>query len=751
MQKKAGTLPANLPTTMTRVTCHKDGFKDIFCSDIRSSSCENFDAVDHEKVQTRATSCIDIDSRKNECKKMMRVGNRKSDQLLGENLSDSLSDEPYFHNATLEMDEVARKKISTTPKIVAATEKVKVPSSPDNDGKLSQTLSTSLDKKAEFLMAMLDADDDERYKDKAPVEEPIFIAKKKVIKKHICDDEDHMRHCLHRHEKETEEKNAKIMHEVKTIEATEKNPKIVHEVKTSEETEKIESGTQTIAKMRPIQVEVSIELPKRHAEKRISLDMSLSEDSIEQIKVPAHFEQGPKKPERDFSKYQKIENQEVERPIRFKKLSRENLPSPPATPPKKNGCFDQLISPDVPPRRLVSQNSEPVQKSPPALVTQLSDSAIFDKKIRLSPIPRTRVRSSDFKTSTPISDIRTRKISAPQGPKEIAEAMKNPRLPYTSTSAMANNLMDSLMKKAYGYQQFSPEDNLHAVHDVTITPTSKLQIRKISTPIRMSASSSPAGSRAESPRPSSVTEILTSNEEMFPPPRKHKLSFEDKLNESFDENGIDTVELEKLMKKIEPKVEERPKEKKLEHIKEEKLKEKMEQRKEAGMKNPQLAIPKLSRDEILHSPALAKSMDEIVSPTKLCNPLNDIIDEIYSKNSDIMMEFQAFLEKNLESDPKLDATIEKAYVEVETVGITSSTPEPSAASKIVNEKIKNPDSDNESNNSQTYSDSFESSEEEDTIDKELKIVNKNLKLRGAGGRRESIEDVDNWFNNYTGG
>lgn len=110
------------------------------------------------------------------------------------------------------------------------------------------------------------------------------------------------------------------------------------------------------------------------------------------------------------------------------------------------------------------------------------------------------------------------------------------------------------------------------------------------------------------------------------------------------------------------------------------------------------------------------------------------------------------MEKNLESDPKIDVTVEKAFVEDEKSGLLlkSSTPEPILSlKKPLNDKIKNPDSDNESD-SQSYSDSFESSEEDDKVVKEINIAKKNIKIKGARGRRESIEDVDNWFNNYSG-
>lgn len=119
--------------------------------------------------------------------------------------------------------------------------------------------------------------------------------------------------------------------------------------------------------------------------------------------------------------------------------------------------------------------------------------------------------------------------------------------------------------------------------------------------------------------------------------------------------------------------------------------------------------------------------------------INDIIEEIYSKNSEIMQEFQSYLEKSVEAEPVINIDAEKEFLKVK--GMTDNefvrTPEP----------IKLPEVEDEVEDNQSYSDSFESSDtEQETITKMNKMANKLPKFNTR--RRESIEDVNGWFNNH---
>lgn len=125
----------------------------------------------------------------------LKVGNKKSDKILGESLSDHLSDEP----------------VDSPPSPASTADEI--------DKSISSPSMT--DKKLSFLMDMLveeqqkqannqsnqldksrddgedDDDDDEFYKNKTPVDEPLFVARKKITR-HICDDDEHIREFIHR-------------------------------------------------------------------------------------------------------------------------------------------------------------------------------------------------------------------------------------------------------------------------------------------------------------------------------------------------------------------------------------------------------------------------------------------------------------------------------------------------------------------------------------------------------------------------
>lgn len=175
-----------------------------------------------------------------------RVGNRKSDKFFGENLSDALSGAPVVverrksakkgmadldkidqfieknvlnMNAKPETKEVPAIKV-TQPEVIP--EKV-IPTKPEEpkveiikdfpkDQKLdeenlmkyideSMIKETSLGKKAEFLMAMLEDYPEDRYMGMTPVEEPIIVPRKRKTR-HICDNDEHMHEMLHKHDNE---------------------------------------------------------------------------------------------------------------------------------------------------------------------------------------------------------------------------------------------------------------------------------------------------------------------------------------------------------------------------------------------------------------------------------------------------------------------------------------------------------------------------------------------------------------------
>jgi hypothetical protein len=163
--KKGSTLPVTLENGGV-----KNGFKDVFVGGaVKSLSFEEEPKRQENVIQTR----VDVEEHKESTlERKLKIGNKKSDKFFGESLSDHLSDEPVDSLETPNKDEIDR--------------------------------SSTSEKKLFFLMNMLDRDqedDIEKYKGKNPVEEPLFVAKKKVTK-HICDDDNHMHSKLFYHERE---------------------------------------------------------------------------------------------------------------------------------------------------------------------------------------------------------------------------------------------------------------------------------------------------------------------------------------------------------------------------------------------------------------------------------------------------------------------------------------------------------------------------------------------------------------------
>ncbi|GAB0098162.1 hypothetical protein DMENIID0001_138690 [Sergentomyia squamirostris] len=190
----------------------KNGFKDVFGGDTpRRFSCDSLDnatkSVNVEvSVPLKQSQSYDFDSigftdfghdqtptSELDRKVLPRVGNKKSDKFFGENLSDCLSDEYMGDNDQKQPDAIEKfveENATSLDQQLPAKEKL--------------SKSNSLDKKAEFLMAMLDGyseeNDEHLYAGRAPVEEPIIVPKRKP-NKHVCDDDDHMHHRhSHRYE-----------------------------------------------------------------------------------------------------------------------------------------------------------------------------------------------------------------------------------------------------------------------------------------------------------------------------------------------------------------------------------------------------------------------------------------------------------------------------------------------------------------------------------------------------------------------
>jgi len=329
----------------------------------------------------------------------------------------------------------------------------------------------------------------------------------------------------------------------------------------------------------------------------------------------------PPKPDRDFTKFksatpniddeiiietpsiEKVENSQAK--VRVKRvISRESLPSPPATPLRKKGI---VISPTT-----------------PTITIETSDASIKSQNINEKAQQLTNEQQNDEKITT--------------------------------------DLVDLVINKAYGMSDFNyhPEDFSHHTHNDgsnLVTPTSKLAVRKISTPRKISTESAP----------------------------------------SFD-NEMINVQINKESSTIQ---------------------------------NDSTTVVDVGNDDIASTD---KKDNKLEATAYNGSNVSDIIDEIYNKNSDIMNEFQSFLEQSIDKELVIN-------VEDETKFLDSTGSLDDKANDHTKEFHK------EDFDDRSYSDSFESTDEEEENVK--KSISSNVKTElDANKRRESIEDVDNWFSHH---
>lgn len=173
----------------------KAGFKDVFGEPV---------SLERQTTSTSHNHIYDLDNNHDTSVNSLKIGNKKTDKFFGENLSDSLSNEPYVPEESIlsrasgndkdELDMFVETNVQKVEQRALAADKIRD----------EERLSDNLDKKAAFLMTMLDSydeknkmlnDDDERYRGMVPVEEEIIVPKKRITRC-ICDETDHLLHHL---------------------------------------------------------------------------------------------------------------------------------------------------------------------------------------------------------------------------------------------------------------------------------------------------------------------------------------------------------------------------------------------------------------------------------------------------------------------------------------------------------------------------------------------------------------------------
>lgn len=534
------------------------GFKDVFGNFTRRSSCDSALSFDRTAISDpkRRNSSTDIHSdefcdfskdlpeRSGLKRKISKVGNKKSDKFFGENLSDCLSDEPVSASTPI----VTKKEVASTkdeldafvennlPKRELKIEKINLhennvlkkindthqtslenhvtATQPENDD-----VNASLDKKAEFLMAMLEdyGNEEMKYHNKEAISEPMIVPKRKQGR-HICDDDEKLKRIFQKNEKKAEEKSHDVIDAPKKVATAQAFQQSDHKLIEARLEAQLEAQIEEKAKqrlqmanniekrvhispdmydqMKP--VEEPIIVPKRVVRKHICDDddkMHLQfdktvekKDILDAVRTSPDVTASPKKPDRDFSRYRKsvdlsINSNErvalathvsniVERPTRKKekKITRESLPTPPPRPITTN-YYDL-------PRKSVVQT----------LITS-NNAGIINHKSLGAPAPLNPIKQSVSHNDTNKLESDYMKLSAAAIQNEL---MGNEKLDAilkkcnSSQSFLTPDLMDQIVNKVYGFKMsWDDHDNVHhgGYDDGSgqVAPSSKLKTRKIST------------------------------------------------------------------------------------------------------------------------------------------------------------------------------------------------------------------------------------------------------------------------------
>lgn len=682
----------------------RNGFKDVFGSEelrrmstlsiYKEAMAQNRIQVSHISRADRIVETYEVDvkddeftdfsqnptvSEKDKPKvNIPKVGNKKSDKFFGENLSDSLSDVPY----TTDKEEVQSKDNIDTfvERNIFPTEvNVKIvdnKSSSEMDTELISGVkdfnkNDSLDNKAKFLMTMLeDYSENEKYKNKEPVDEMIIVPKKRPTR-HICDHDGHMYTKFYNHER-------------------------------------------------------SADGPDRAC--------------VEWDHSPESRDSGPKKPDRDFSRYRNsIEGEDssgdgydqvaVQRPNRMKRktLSRENLPSPPALPyrDRVESAKDKKIASTT--INVIAVPSEPPPPIPPKHNSKKARSLLRNISLPVA----TNQDPTELIQSFP-QDV------ANNSPKKSPES-KEFRKCQSSNTFLTEELMAQIVKKALGFTYYTPEDfpdHHHDDYDGSVGPTSTIEGRKISTSSRPTAT--PTCTPMSSPTEEKSIHLSSGNSLIFSIgdreiPRKKKISFCDES----------------------PVIIESP------NLRSEKVKEELILNTSLADKNKNYNIEELfakKENDFQNRPQKEKivsnsDLHSLIGSSKVLDidGIQHVFDQIYDENKTILEDFQIYLEDHV--NEKLE-TIEE--VDKHRLRALHTPPPNPIEKKEINEYLKHiedesiddikldliVDEDLSSNQSEL----------DDCFDKEFEKIENDIhfKPKFRRERRESIEDMDDWFANQAG-
>lgn len=434
----------------------KNGFKDVFgsstprrysCDSVHNSKRYRERGIDTDMPVRNSVSCHmvyddgfsdfskEIASKNSgEIRKILpKVGNKKSDKFFGENLSD-LSDEGdkpekssyKTSQSKLELERTGKDPIerfieeNAPEKLYSEVHRSESPSSKD-----------SLDRKAKFLINMLEQYSKEPcYDGREPVEEAIIVPRKKITR-HICDKDDFHKH-FHKHEKEESEK-------------------CLSDCKDSEDT---------------VDTEPKPKKPQR--------DFEIYRKSQENL-------------------VEKSESEKVQAPIRRKKsINREDLPSPPARPQRMS---DSIVLSKSQENLLSPSPTKDLELETPKLVLNLIStktktvtpppSPDVPRRVEISKQVERIISQTDSVPSTPETPDtpetpETPTDDLPKTPQEQEKLKKKLKKSHSSNTFLTQDVIKKMKARVLEYQMsteyvtedidMSKADGSHLVQ-----PTSKIE------------------------------------------------------------------------------------------------------------------------------------------------------------------------------------------------------------------------------------------------------------------------------------
>lgn len=427
-------------------------------------------------------------------------------------------------------------------------------------------------------------------------------------------------------------------------------------------------------------------------------------------------EAAPKKPDRDFSKYRKTDTDfsdlesaiisNVEKPTRINKksISREDLPSPPPRPKKiSSPKIDENIK-----SQILNKSFTESKKSD---LTENKPSSVPVEPVtpqRMSRTPSTLHRIISMPTT---EQFVKKNVVVPKSTDNLEVFL---RKCSSSNSFLTQDIMDDIVKKAYGFDlDYWNDEHYGGPCDGSslVSPISKLQTRKIST--------------------TKKPDLMDVEEEKDDAPPSFsigstKLNFNKQVEETKKEVPVNTVPTEIIITKKVTEVSKIPVKAPMEII----ISEKVEVSRIPVKIPMEITTPeKESKQEVAENsptpvvliPRKKKSIPEIEAELNKQNveDLTHVLDDIYKKNHSILEDFQHYLEDEI-------------VVESLIANINEATNESQNQSIIAIENLL--DSVNSDSDSKSRSE-IESTSSDDSTDT----------VKYSGKRRDSIDDMDRWF------